>query len=32
MTEMRFGEFVETNPKIKLEKGKDYDFVEMADI
>lgn len=29
---MRFGEFVDINPKIKLKKGSSYPFVEMKDL
>ena len=29
---MKFSEFIETNPKIEMEKGEEYEFVEMADI
>ncbi len=29
---IRFGDFVEVNPRIRLEKGKEYPYVEMADI
>jgi type I restriction enzyme S subunit len=29
---MKLSEFVETNPKIKLDKGEEYEFVEMADV
>lgn len=29
---MRFGEFVDLNPKIKLKKGSSYPFVEMKDL
>ncbi len=29
---IRFGDFVEVNPRIKLEKGKEYPYIEMADI
>jgi len=32
MSKMKFSEFVETNPKIEMEKGEEYEFVEMADI
>ena len=32
MVQMKFGDFVETNPRIKLEKNQQYDFVEMADV
>jgi type I restriction enzyme, S subunit len=32
MATMKFGDFVEVNPKIKLEKDKEYEFVEMADV
>ena len=29
---IRFGDFVEVNPRIRLEKGKEYPYVEMADV
>ena len=29
---IRFGDFVEINPRVKLEKGKEYPYIEMADI
>ena len=29
---MRFGDFVEVNPRIRLEKGKEYPYIEMADV
>ena len=29
---IRFGDFVEVNPRIQLKKGKEYPYVEMADI
>ena len=29
---VRFGDFVEINPRIRLEKGKEYPYVEMADV
>ena len=29
---IRFGDFVEVNPSIRLEKGKEYPYVEMADV
>ena len=29
---IRFGDFVEVNPRIQLEKGKEYPYVEMADV
>lgn len=29
---MAFGEFAEIQPKVKLEKGTDYSFIEMADV
>ncbi|MYB65227.1 DUF433 domain-containing protein [Candidatus Poribacteria bacterium] len=29
---IRFGDFVEVNPQVKLEKGKEYPYIEMADI
>ena len=29
---IRFGDFVEVNPQVKLEKGKEYLYIEMADI
>jgi hypothetical protein len=29
---MRFGDFVDLNPKIKLKKGTSYAFVEMKDL
>lgn len=29
---MKFSEFVEINPKIEMEKGEEYEFVEMADV
>ena len=29
---IRFGDFVEVNPHVKLEKGKEYPYIEMADI
>ncbi len=29
---IRFGDFAEVNPRVKLEKGKEYPYVEMADI
>ena len=29
---VRFGDFVEVNPRIRLEKGKEYPYVEMADV
>ena len=32
MSKMKLSEFVETNPKIKLDKGEEYEFVEMADV
>ena len=27
---IRFGDFVEVNPHVRLEKGKEYPYVEMA--
>ena len=29
---IRFGDFVEVNPRVQLEKGKEYPYIEMADI
>ena len=29
---IRFGDFVEVNPRIQLEKGKEYPYIEMADV
>ena len=29
---IRFGDFVEVNPSIRLERGKEYPYVEMADV
>ena len=29
---IRFGNFVEINPRVRLEKGKEYPYVEMADV
>ena len=29
---IRFGDFVEVNPRVQLEKGKEYPYVEMADV
>ena len=29
---IRFGDFAEVNPRVKLEKGKEYPYIEMADI
>ena len=29
---IRFGDFVEINPRVKLEKGREYPYIEMADI
>ena len=29
---IRFGDFVEVNPRIRLEKGKEYPYIEMADV
>ena len=29
---MCFGDFVDVNPRIQLEKGKEYPYVEMADV
>ena len=29
---IRFGDFVEINPRVRLEKGKEYPYVEMADV
>ena len=29
---IRFGDFVEINPRIQLEKGKEYPYIEMADV
>ena len=29
---IRFGDLVEVNPRIRLEKGKEYPYVEMADV
>ncbi|MDE0426660.1 MAG: restriction endonuclease subunit S [Candidatus Poribacteria bacterium] len=29
---IRFGDFVEINPRIQLEKGREYPYVEMADV
>ena len=29
---IRFGNFVEINPRVKLEKGREYPYIEMADI
>ena len=29
---IRFGDFVEVNPRIRLERGKEYPYVEMADV
>ena len=29
---IRFGDFVEVNPSIRLERGKEYSYVEMADV
>ena len=30
--EVRFNDVIDLNPKVKLEKGKDYPFVGIADI
>ena len=29
---IRFGDFVEVNPRVQLEQGKEYPYIEMADI
>ena len=29
---IRFGDFVEVNPRVQLEKGREYPYVEMADV
>ena len=29
---IRFGDFVEVNPRIQLEKGKEYPYIEMATV
>ena len=29
---IRFGDFIEVNPSIRLEKGKEYPYIEMADV
>ena len=29
---IRFGDFVEVNPSIRLERGKEYPYIEMADV
>ena len=29
---IRFGDFVEVNPRLQLEKGKEYPYIEMADV
>ncbi|RKU22187.1 hypothetical protein C6503_04260 [Candidatus Poribacteria bacterium] len=29
---IRFGDFIEVNPRLQLEKGKEYPYIEMADV